>query len=255
MKLTDGGIAIPSNAFIMPFNNNPQAVNYYNPKEMPFGKDSIIQLGTNSNPQVGMMMIEYYQNKVRAIMHNDVFLAFSNITKQMNNPEVAERIAEKMTLLGPAVGRYISEMLNPIIIRTYGILSRRGRLPMPPDELYIDPNYEIDCISQLAQAQRKSELNALVSGLAMVAQVSQYSQEVVDKIDPDKVVDEAWDIIGAPKRVMREDDEVSDLREARGKAALAQQQMMLAQQGADVIAKGAKADESVAKAGAANAAK
>ena len=64
-------------------------------------------------------------------MYNDTFLAFDRITKQMNNPEIMERINEKMTMLGPAVGRYISEMLNPVIERTIGILARRGKLPDP----------------------------------------------------------------------------------------------------------------------------
>ena len=52
------------------------------------------------------------------------------------------------------------------------MLERRGRLPQPPDELLNDPSYEIDSISQLAQAQRRSELNALVGGLQFAGQVS-----------------------------------------------------------------------------------
>lgn len=163
MKHTDPPIAIPDNAFIMPFNSNPRAVNYYNKTKMD-SKD-IFSFGHDGDPQIGMTAVEYYSMKVKTLMYNDVFLAFDNITKQMNNPEVMERINEKMTMLGPAVGRYISEMLNPVVIRTIGILARRGKLPPPPDELIEDPSYEIDCISQLAQSQRRSELNSLVTGL------------------------------------------------------------------------------------------
>lgn len=246
MKHTDPAIAVPSNAFIMPFNGNPRAVNYYDSKKMPNGKNDIFEFGNGGNPQVGMQATEYYQQKVKALMYNDVFLAFDGITKQMNNPEVMERINEKMTLLGPAVGRYISEMLNPTIIRTIGILQRRGKLPPPPDELLEDPNYEIDCISQLAQSQRRSELNALVSGLSMVGQMAQFTPEVLDKIHPDKVVDEAWSIMGAPTRVMRDDEEVAAIRDSRGRAALAQQQMALVQQGAEVMERGSKVDLNMA---------
>lgn len=246
MKHTDPAIAVPDNAFIMPFNGNPRAINYYNKAKMD-GKD-LITVGNTGNPEVGMTAVEYYSQKVRAVMFNDVFLAFNNVTKQMNNPEVMERINEKMTLLGPAVGRYIAEMLNPIIIRTIGILARRGKLPKPPDEIMQNPNYEIDFISQLAQAQRRSELNALMTGLSVVGQVAQFIPDVLDKLDSDKVVDETWAIVGAPAKVIRDDAEVQAIREAKGIAAQQQMAMQLAQQGAEVVKAGSEVDKNMAQA-------
>lgn len=251
MKHTDPPVAVPDNAFILPFNQNPRATNYYNKKILENGASDIFAFGNYGNPQVGMNALEYYTARVKAMMYNDVFLAFDGITKQMNNPEVMERINEKMTMLGPAVGRYISEMLNPVIIRTIGILARRGKLPRPPDELIENPEYEIDCISQLAQAQRRSELNSLISGLTIVGQMANFSPRVVDKIDPDKVVDEAWAIIGAPDRVLRDDAEVQQIRESMAKQSQQQQQMEMLQQGADAVNKGSAVDLNLAKAKAA----
>lgn len=247
-KHTDPPIAVPDNAFLMPFNANPRAVNYYNQAKMPNGKNDIFAFGNFGDPAVGMSAIEYYQQKVKSLMYTDVFLAFNGITKEMNNPEVAERVNEKMTLLGPAVGRYISEMLNPVIVRTVGILQRRGRLPEPPDELRQDPSYEIDCISQLAQAQRRSELNALLSGLQLVSQIATFAPNVLDKLNPDKTVDEAWGIIGAPTRVFNDDEQVQSLRDARNKAALAQQKLEMLNAGADVVKKGSEVDKNLAAA-------
>jgi hypothetical protein len=246
MKHTDPPIAMPDNAFIMPFNANPRAVNYYNKSKME-SKD-IFAFGNFGDVNTGMTSIEYYSQKVKALMYNDVFLAFDNLTKQMNNPEVMERINEKMSMLGPAVGRYIAEMLNPVVIRTVGILARTGKLPEPPQELLEDPNYEIDCISQLAQSQRRSELNALVTGLGLVGQMAQFDPAVLDKISSDKVVDEAWSIIGAPVRVLRDDAEVADIRVNRGQMAQQAQQMGMLQAGADVVEKGSKVDLNTAKA-------
>lgn len=246
MKHTDPPIAVPDNAFIMPFNGNPRSVNYYNKNKME-SKD-IFAFGNFGDVNTGMTSIEYYSQKVKALMFNDVFLAFDNLTKQMNNPEVMERINEKMTMLGPAVGRYIAEMLNPVVIRTIGILARTGKLPPPPDELIEDPSYEIDCISQLAQSQRRSELNSLVTGLGLVGQMAQFDPAVLDKISSDKVVDEAWSIIGAPARVLRDDAEVEDIRVNRGQMAQQAQQMGMLQAGADVVEKGSKVDLNVSKA-------
>jgi len=246
MKHTDPPIAVPDNAFLMPFNANPRAVNYYNKSKME-GKD-IFAFGNFGDPQVGLNATEYYANKVKALMYNDVFLAFDSITKQMNNPEVMERINEKMTMLGPAVGRYIAEMLNPVIIRTIGILSRRGKLPDVPDEFLLDPEYEIDLVSQLAQSQRRSELNALMTGLSLVGQVAQFTPDVLDKINPDKVVDVAWSIIGSPVRVLRDDEEVKIIRETKAQLAQQRESMAMTQQGAEVIKAGSEVDLNMANA-------
>lgn len=238
MKHTDPPLALPNNAFIAPFNSNPRATNYYN-KDMMDSK-GIFSFGNFGDPKVGMLAIEYYTAQVKSMMFNDAFLAFSNITKDMNNPEIMERINEKMTILGPAVGRYLSEVLNPIVQRTIGISYRRGRLPDPPDELLMDPNYEIDFIGVLAQAQRRSELNTLVTGLTMVGQMAQFSPEVLDKVNPDRVTDEVWSITGAPVKVLRDDAEVKEIREGRA-AQLAKQQQIAQLAAGATIAKDAGA--------------
>lgn len=248
MKHTDPALAVPHNAFVMPLNLNPRAINYYNPLKMSQG-NQLVSLGNTGDPQIGLTAIEYYSNQVKALMFNDAFLAFNSITKEMNNPEVAERINEKMTLLGPAVGRYISEVTNPVILRTLGILYRRGRLPDVPDEMLEDPNFEIESISVLAQAQKRSEMNALMAGLALVGQMAPLVPEVMDKVDPDRVVDETWAITGAPVQVLRDDAEIQKIREGRAEAAVQQQKMaqMMAGAGAAKDAGAAVAGFSKAK--------
>ena len=247
MKHTDPPMAVPDNAFLMPFNSNPRAINYYNRDVMSGGAKDIFAFSNFGNPQVGMNAIEYYSHKVKSIMYNDVFLAFEGITKQMNNPEIMERINEKMTLLGPAVGRYLAEVLNPIIIRTIGILWRRGRLPIPPTEMIDDPNYEIDFVGQLAMAQRRSELNQLITGLEMVGSMSQHAPEVLDKVNPDRVTDEVWNITGAPVQVLRDDEEIRRIRTARAEKAAREQELAMANAGAEVAGKVVKAEADHAK--------
>lgn len=249
MKHADPPIAIPDGAFLMPFNQNPRAVNYYNKNKMDGSKD-IFAFGNYGNPNVGMSRIEYYTLAVKSMMYNDVFLAFDNLTKQMNNPEIMERINEKMSMLGPAVGRYITGIIHPAIVRTIGIKMRKGQLPKPPDEFLMDPGYEIDCVSQLAQAQRRSELNSLITGLGLVGNMAPMVPDVMDKIDPDKVVDEAWGIIGATPRVLRSDDEIQRIREGRQAAQAQAAAIKHIQQSADAVKTGSDIDKNLAEAGA-----
>ena len=247
MKRTDPPIAVPHNAFIAPFNMNPRAINTYKKDAMDSGKD-IFAFGNFGDPSVGLQAVEYYSGKVKTLMYHDVFLAFSNITKDMNNPEIMERINEKMTMLGPAVGRYLDEVISPIIHRTISILARRGKLPDPPIEMMMDPGYEIDFVGVLAQAQRRAELNTLVTGLTMIGNMAQYSPEVLDKIDPDKVTDEVWSITGAPIKVLRDDGEVKQIREGRAQAAMQQQEMAEMHAGSEIAKNAGAAEAGFAKA-------
>ncbi len=248
MKRTDPPVAVPDNAFIMPFNANPKAVNYYKRDLMSGGSKDIFAFANYGDPQTGINAVEYYSQKVKSLMFNDVFLAFEGLDKQMNNPEVMERINEKMSMLGPAVGRYLAEVLNPIIIRTIGILWRRGKLPEPPDEMMDDPTFEIDFVGQLAQAQRRAELNTLVTGLQMVGNMAQVTPEVLDKIDPDKVTDEVWGITGAPVRVLRDDEEIAKIRENRAQEQAKMQEIQMLHAGSEIVKKGSEAEKNMSMA-------
>lgn len=247
MKQTDPPVAMPENAFIMPYSGNPRATNYYKKGALDGAKD-IFAFGNYGNPTIGMSAIEYYSNQVKSLMYNDVFLAFDNITKQMNNPEVQERINEKMTLLGPAVGRFTGEVLDPIIIRTIGILFRRGKLPAPPDELINDPSYQIDYVSQLAQSQKRSEMAALMSALTVTSQIAQFAPTVLDKVNGDKTIDNIWDITGASVKILRSDSEIDAMRQSRADAAEQANQMAAVQQGAETVKAGSEVDKNLAQA-------
>lgn len=245
MKHTDPPMALPNSAFIAPFNQNPRAVNYYDKEKMD--SKGIFAFGNFGDPQAGLLALEYYTKQVKNTMYNDAFLAFSNITKEMNNPEIMERLNEKMTMLGPGVGRYLTDVLNPNVQRLIGILFRRGRLPDPPDELIQDPNYEIDFVGALAQAQRRSELNTLATGLTMIGNVASYAPEVLDGINPDRVRDEIWSITGAPVRVLRDDDEIKQIREGRAAALMKEKEMAMMAGGAQIAKDAGAAEKSFAE--------
>lgn len=244
MKHTDPAVAMPDNAFLSPYNGNPRGVNYY---KKGVSADDIFAIGNYGNPAVGDEALRYSKERIASQMFTDVFRTFDGVTKQMNNPEVFERITEKMTLLGPAVGRFMN-VLDDTINRTMGILYRQGRLPEPPEEMVGDPSYEIEYLSVLAKAQRNPELQSMQNALQIVAGMASFSPEVMDKINPDQGVDAVWGITGAPVQMLRDDDEVEAIREARAEAEQAQQQAEMMGMGADVSLKATQAGKNVAEA-------
>jgi len=242
MKHTDPAIAMPDNSFLNPYNGNPRGTNYY--KKGTLSQNDIFPIGNYGNPNMGEDTLEYSRQRIRSQMFTDVFLAFDGVTKQMNNPEVFEKITEKMTLLGPAVGRFLTVTDN-VIERTIRLLDRQGKLPEPPPEIIEDPSYEIDYLSTLAKAQRNPELQAMQNALQMTAGMASFAPDVMDKINPDKGVDAVWGITGAPIQMLRDDDEVAEIRGNRAKQQEAQQQAEMMGQGADTALKATQAGKNV----------
>jgi len=232
MKATDPPLAMPNNAFIAPLNYNPRAINYYNSGIKP-GED-IAPIGNYGNVQVGMAEIEYYTKQVRATMYNDVFVAFDQLTQRMTVPEVMERVNEKMTLLGPAVGRAMSDVLIPIVDKTIATAYKAGRLPKLPDSMMNDPRYEVAFTSKLAQAQKQASLNNLTTAMGIVGQMAELKPEMLDRINGDGAIDDIWAITAAPAGSLNSVDDANKVREQRAITQEEDRKLMAAQEGAAV---------------------
>jgi len=149
----------------------------------------------------------------------------------MTATEVLSRNEEKMRLLGPVLGRLQSELLQPMIARSFGLLLRGGLLPPAPEELQ-GQDIEIEYVSPLAKAQKLTDLQSMLRGFEVLMQVNEIAP-VLDYLDTDKLVKYLVEVTGIPARVVRSDAEVVEMREAQQEQAVQQQeqqqQMMTAE--------------------------
>ncbi len=224
MKIVDPPFVVPDRGFILPLNLNPSGANYRNPQTK---KDDFQPILTKANIPIGIEMIQDTRDAIDLGMFVRVFQAFGQITKQMTVPEVQQRIREGMALLGPVVGRFQQEVLDPIVIRTFNILFRNGLLPPIPDILR-GREFSVKYVSPLAKAQRESEITGILRALATVGEMSVFAPNVIDKINPDKAVDIIADVIGINPQIVRDDEEVAVIRQVRAeqKAAVAQAELL-----------------------------
>ncbi len=223
MKIVDPPFHIPSRGFILPLNLNPAGANYRNPK---LANDSYQSIKTDGNIPIGFEMIRDVAADIEKGFFVPLFRVFSDITKQMTIPEVQRRISENMVLLGPVVGRFTQEVLDPIILRVFNILFKDGFLPPPPEAIQ-GQELDILYVSQLALAQRAQEVNSIESFLVDVSEIARVIPSVIDKIDGDKVVDIISQVKNINPDIMRGDDDIEAIRTAR-----AEQEAQLAQAGA-----------------------
>ena len=242
MKQADPALAIPDNAFLGTPNLNPRAINYYERGSLS-PKDEIFPIGNFGNPQIGIEHLRYYQEQIRSLMFYDTFLAFNELTKQMTVPEVMERVSEKMTVLGPAVGRFMNDVLQPLVEKVVITLFEANRLPRMPDVMIQNPQFNVKFVGRLIQSQRQSEVNNIVNALSIAGQISQFKPEVLDKINGDKAVEEVFDITGVSTDLLNSDSEVRELRMARAAAQERNEQLANASMAAATYKDAAEGDK------------
>ena len=175
------------------------------------------------------------QAAIRDGFFNDLFLMIQS-RPNMTATEVAERHEEKLLILGPVIERQFSELLNPLLDRTWSILFRnsRHRLPPPPREA-VGADLKVEYISLLAQAQKMIGTESLGRVTDYVGNLSRIRPDVLDKVDLDEAVDQFAEMMGAPPKVIRSDDLVAEIRQTRMQK---EQEVTARQQAAAALSQG-----------------
>ena len=183
------------------------------------------------NPRLGELQQDIVENqeRIRQGFYADLFqmLTMSN-RRQITAREIDERHEEKLLMLGPVLERLHSELLDPMIDRTFNIMVRNGLIPPPPEEL-AGVDLKVEYISVMAQAQRAIGTGAIERLAGFVGNLAAAKPEVLDKLNADQSVDEYAEMLGVPPKIVVPDEEVEVAREAR--AQQLQQQQMLEQAG------------------------
>jgi hypothetical protein len=220
------------------------AINY---QRQPLSQgQAIASLKHDRNIQVGIDYMERQTQKIQKAFFVDLFLMLAQQTPNMTATEVIERSQEKMLILGPVLGRLQTELLNPIIYRTFNIMMRKGLLPQVPQAL-AGTDWDVVYVSPLAKAQRAVQAKDMQTFLAIIGQMAQFAPSVLDKLDSDKIVDKFGKVYSIDPEVIKSDEDVEESRARQAQAMAQQQQMAMLQQGAALAKDAGSASASFAK--------
>ena len=165
---------------------------------------------------------------------------------QMTATEVQVRYELMQRLLGPTLGRFQTEFLNPLIERVFGIMMRADAL-MPRPEAMSGMNMDIEYVGPLARSQRMEEAVAVERLYQLAMQVVQVDPTVMDVINHEQAIRMRATLLGVPKTVLRGEDEVAEIREQRAAAQQQAQEQAMAQQQADTALSQGKAMTEMSK--------
>ena len=221
-KQVDPPLLVPDDGFILPVRTVPGGLNFYRAGT----RDRIEPLNIGANNPLGLNMEEQRRNAIRDTFYVNQLMMQNG--PQMTATEVVQRNEEKMRLLGPVLGRLQSELLRPLIDRTFAILLRKKIFRQAPQFL-AGQDIQIEYVSPLAKAQRSSELQSIMRAIEIFGSLAQISP-VFDHINIDNLVTHLADIVGVPAKVLNSKSEVNAIRQKKQQEMMQQQQMQQMQQ-------------------------
>ena len=185
-----------------------------------------LQIGTN------WQITDLKENQLRTAIRQAYYSDQLQLQEgpQMTATEVQVRYELMQRLLGPTLGRFQSEFLNPLIERVFGIMYRAGALMQEPD-IIKGTKIDVEYLGPLARSQRMEESVAIERLYSLAMNIAQIDPAIMDNINHDEAVRLRGKLLGVPKTVLRGKDDVDNMRTMRAEQAqmaqMAQEQQAL----------------------------
>lgn len=195
------------------------------------------------NPDINAMaaLIKEIQTRIKVGMFNDLFLMLEQTPDtKMTAYEVAQKVQEKLQVLGPVIENIITDSLKPKLKRIFGIMTRKGLIPSAPDSMK-GVALDVEFISMLSLAQKASITGGLERIAALIGNMVAVYPDARFLLNDDIFIREFNDLLANPEKILRGPDEVAKLmQQSQQQQQQAQQQQQMAQ-GAQTASVGADA--------------
>ena len=242
-KMVNPPLELPHDAYYGTFDMTPGALNY---RKKGNRNETAEPLQIGANLPSGYEMLQEKRDTI-----SDAFFAtqLQIIDKtEMTATEARVRTQENLKVLGPAFGRLQADFLEKLISRVINLLSTatdgngQPRLPPPPEEVR-GKNLKLRFVSPLAKAQQQGDLESLSFAITTALEWAQINPTVLDNVDFDMAYRELVDLSGAPRKMLRNPDDIAAEREQRANQQQAAQMVEQMKTGTEAALNAAKTDQ------------
>lgn len=183
------------------------------------------------------------RGRIKQTFFNDILMTISQFQTRSNvtAAEIDARKAEALVMLGPVLERIYYELLKECVERTYSIAMRAGILPKAPREIAGAP-VQIQFVSMLSQAQAAAATTGIERVLQIAGNMAGVDPGIMDRIDMDFTLEKYSELMNNDPRMIRDDDEVNQLRQKREQQQQAMQMAEMANKVAPAAANLANID-------------
>lgn len=197
--------------------------------------DNLDVLRLEGRPDLVKIEQQELRTAIRQMFFADALQALPPAdASKMTAYEVAQRLEQMQRLMGPAFQRLLTEFLDPLVDRVFGLLWRAGVLPPVPEIVLWaaaqnQGNLDVEYEGPLAKAQKGATVRSISETLAVATQMSAATgnMDVWDVLDLDGLLREVGMVNGTPRQFLIDTAQVERLRAQRKEeqAAVLQMQM------------------------------
>jgi hypothetical protein len=221
-KLVDPVLIVENDGVLLPLKTHAGGIIFKEP-----GAEAPTPLQTGINLPINLEMSNQKREHIKSCFHADwIRLEKENI--EMTATEVMDRREEKLRLIAPILGRQQSELLGPIIMRTYQLLAEHGLIPKATQQV-LASGLKISYISPAARAQTGVKAQTMIRYAQELMPMAQIAPGIMDAIDWDKYANELAIVRGVTRTVLRSRADLATLRDQQSKTQQAQQAAQIAE--------------------------
>lgn len=187
----------------------------------------------------GIKELKEWESEVRERILNafnvNIILALTATDRRdITATEVEERREEKLLALAAVDQRIDNDILNPLVDIVFGVMLKRGEIPLPPIELSGMP-LKVEYVSSLSQAMKAVGIVGLERLAGFAVQLAQVKPEVMDKIDWNSLIEEYAERAGVPPKVVVPDEVVAQIQAQRAEQIQKQQAILNIKEGSSAV--------------------
>lgn len=221
-KAVDPPLVVPDDGFLLPIKTSPGSLIFKEP-----GAEKIEVLEFKGDVKFGLEQTNQKRDYIRKSFYSE-WIKMEKDNKEMTATEVMDRRDEKLRLMAPMLGRQQTELLGPILQRTYNLLHSHNRIP-PAPVLLQKRTLKIVYISPAARAQQSVKADRISRFLQDIIPLTQVSPDVMDAVDTDELVQLYANARGVTRTALRSPKDIAAMRQQRQQAQQAQQMAQVAE--------------------------
>jgi len=202
---------LPSADVMHPVDRRPGGINYYRS-----GAEKAYTMSGGGNIQIGETLLLKKTDSILKYFYIDhIQLDTKN---NMTATEVMQRMQQHTKTMSPVTSRIETELLRPLVIKTFFVLSKIGKIEALGKTHQGDiKELKFEYISLLSKGQKFEDLQAMYRVMEAIGVTAQIQPNIIDNVNTDNYIRHVASINNIPLDVLYDVKEVEKIRQERAK--------------------------------------
>ena len=146
----------------------------------------------------------------------DIFRALSSLEGKtpLTATEVLERVKENSRVLGPVMGSFNFDWIQPMMRDLYWIMLDEKIIPPAPPALH-GIELKVEVVSSIAMALKQSDIQAIQTGIGIVSNLASVKgMPGTERLNSDEVLDYVFRALNLSPKLLYSEQQVAQIRQA-----------------------------------------